>query len=128
MNYAIIENNIVENITISDSQLYQNWVSIPQGANVGIGYTYVNGVFTPPVASPQLKRTLTKLEYMNRFTDAELAGIYTTAKTVVAVEIWLEKFKLATEINLDDPTTIAGLQAMEGAGLLVVGRSAEILA
>jgi hypothetical protein len=65
---------------------------------------------------------------MNRFTDSELATIYTAAKTVVSVEIWLEKFKLASEINLDDPYTIGGLQAMEAAGLIGVGRAAEILA
>lgn len=93
-----------------------------------------NGTWTkwiaPPVPEPTpvSVRTLTKLEYMDRFTDLELAGIYTAAKTVVQVEIWLEKFKLATEVNLDDPRTLAGLQAMESAGLLGVGRSAEIAA
>jgi hypothetical protein len=65
---------------------------------------------------------------MNRFTDAELAGIYTAAKSIIAVEIWFEKFKLAGDINLDDPRTVAGLQAMEAAGLLVAGRASEILA
>ena len=101
-------------------QHYPNWT--------GVGW--VLAIYTePPVPTPPpTQRTLTKLEYMNRFTDAELAGIYTAAKTVVSVEIWLEKFKLATEINLDDPVTIAGLQAMEVATLLVVGRSQEILA
>jgi hypothetical protein len=79
-------------------------------------------------ATVQQNRTLTKLEYMSRFTDAELVGIYTTAKTNVAVEIWLEKFKLASEINLDDQATVAGLQAMESGGLLTAGRSAVILA
>jgi hypothetical protein len=73
-------------------------------------------------------RTLTKLEYMNRFTDAELAGIYTAAKSVIQIEVWLDKFKLAEEINLDDPATIAGVQALEAAGLLPAGRAAEILA
>lgn len=77
---------------------------------------------------PPRKIILTKLEYMNRFTDGELAAIYTAAKTVVSVEIWLEKFKLASEINLDDPATIAGLQAMETTGLLAAGRSTEIIA
>lgn len=86
----------------------------------------VSFVAVTPVIQP--KRTLTKLEYMERFTDIELAGIYTAAKTVVSIEIWLEKFKLATEINLDDPATIAGLQAMEAAGLLVPGRAMEICA
>lgn len=80
------------------------------------------------VAVPAPIRIITKLTYMNRFTDAELAGIYTAAKSVVQIEIWLEKFKLASEINLDDPYTIAGLQAMEVSGLIATGRAAEILA
>ena len=81
-----------------------------------------------PKALAQGSRILTKLEYMNRLTDAELAGIYTAAKTTVQVEIWLDKFKLASEINLDDPYTVGGLQAMEAAGLIGTGRSMEILA
>lgn len=80
---------------------------------------------TQPVIEP--KTTLTKLEYMNRFTDAELAAIYTAAKTVIAVEVWLEKFKLSTDIELTDPRTVSGVQALEDAGLLAEGRADEIL-
>ena len=76
---------------------------------------------TPP------SRVLTKLQYMELFTDEELATIYSTAKSVVQIEVWLEKFKLAQEIDLDYPPTIAGLAALEGAGLIGVGRAAEIL-
>lgn len=90
-----------------------------------LGQKYADGVFSPVPPAPV--RVLTKLQYMERFTDAELAAIYTAAKSVVQVEIWLEKFKLATEVNLDDPATGAGLQAMEAAGLLAPGRAAEIL-
>ncbi len=64
---------------------------------------------------------------MNRFTKPELSAIYTAAKSVVDVEIWLEKFKLASEINLDDPLIQEGLQEMEIAGLLTQGRAAEII-
>lgn len=74
------------------------------------------------------RRLISKLDYMNRFTDAELVAIYTAAKTNVNVEIWLEKFKLAAEINLDDPKTATGLQALEALGLIAAGRAAEILA
>lgn len=73
------------------------------------------------------KRVITKLAYMNRFTDAELATIYTLSKTNVAIEIWLEKFKLADEISLEDPRTISGVQALEAYGLIGSGRAAEIL-
>lgn len=78
--------------------------------------------------APIPSRVLTHLQYMGRFTDDELRAIYTAAKTIVDVEIWLDKFKMAQEVNLDDTKTIAGLQAMEDAGLLVAGRAAEILA
>lgn len=71
---------------------------------------------------------ISKLDYMSRFTDAELAAVYTMAKQVVQVEIWLEKFKLATDVDLADPRTANGLLALEAAGLLAAGRAAEILA
>lgn len=86
--------------------------------------------WNPDTCSFDLKpadRILTKLQYMNRFTDTELATIYTVAKTNVAVEIWLEKFKLSSEINLDDPRTVGGVQALEQFGLIGTGRAAEIL-
>jgi hypothetical protein len=71
---------------------------------------------------------------MNRFTDDELAAIYTAAKSVMQVEVWLAKFNAATpdadgtSIGLDDPRTIEGLQGIEASGLLAAGRAAEILA
>lgn len=134
--YALIKNNTVQNVIECDQafadSIASDWDAVVPSQGSGIGWTYVDGVFTaplPPAPTPPAPvRRLTKLAYMNRFTDAELAGIYTAAKTVVQVEIWLEKFKLATEINLDDPETVAGLLAMEAAGLLTSGRAAEILA
>lgn len=78
------------------------------------------------VLRPQ-PRLLSKLDYINRFSDQELTGIYTAAKTNVLVEIWLEKFRLAEEISLDDQRTIAGLNSLEQAGLLTSARVAEIL-
>ena len=64
---------------------------------------------------------------MNLFTDSELAGIYTAAKANIAIEVWLEKFKVAEIIDLLDPKTIAGLHTLEAVGLLATGRAAEIL-
>jgi len=76
---------------------------------------------------------LTKLEFMNRFTDTELATLYTTAKTSVAVEIWLAKFNATTpdengySVYLTDPRTIESVHMLEQAGLLATGRASEIL-
>ena len=97
------------------------------------GYVWVLQEYAPPPVESG-PRKLTKLEYMNRFTDVELVGIYTAAKTEVLIEIWLEKFKATTPnadgtaIDLDDPRTISGLQALEAAGLLAAGRAEEIWA
>lgn len=78
-----------------------------------------------PTNSP---RTLTHLQYMSLFKPEELRAIYTTAKSIIDVEIWLDKFKMAGDISKDDPDTLAGLLAMESVGLIAVGRAAEILA
>lgn len=123
MIYSIIENNIVVNIAVADHPIANNWI---EGSNP-IGSTYVNGVFTPPTFVGSKITKISKLEYMSRFTDAELATIYTAAKSSVLVEIWFEKFKLATDIDLSDQRTIDGLNALELAGLIETGRAAEIL-
>lgn len=70
---------------------------------------------------------MSPLEYMERFNDTELAAIYSAAKVNVAVEVWLKKFERSTEVNLDDPRTVAGVQALESAGLIGEGRANEIL-
>jgi hypothetical protein len=80
------------------------------------------------VATPVAKAPITKLEFMNRFTMDELAGIYTAAKTEVMIEVFLDKLKLATEINLSDANTIAGVNSLTTAGLLTADRAKEILA
>lgn len=78
-------------------------------------------------------KRLTKLEYMNRFTDQELALIYSAAKVNVQIEVWLAKFNATstddkgTSIDLEDPRTIAGIQALEAAGIINTGRANEIL-
>ncbi len=87
----------------------------------------------PAAAPPPESKRVTKLAYMDRFTDEELGLIYTTAKTNVAIEIWLARFNATTPeadgtaIDLLDPRTAGGLYAMESAGLLAPGRASEII-
>ena len=78
------------------------------------------------VNNPEANK-LTPLEFMNRFNDSELAAIYTASKTVIQIEIWLAKFNRASFIDISDALTIAGLQGLEGAGLIGVGRANQIL-
>ena len=44
-NYAIIENEIVINIALSDEPLAENWIASEEAA---IGWTYIDGQFSPP--------------------------------------------------------------------------------
>lgn len=86
-----------------------------------------------PLPVVQGPRRLSKLAYMNRFHDDELAAVYSAAKVSVAVEIWLAKFNAATPeadgtaIDLDDPRTAGGVHALESVGLIGAGRALEIL-
>lgn len=77
------------------------------------------------VAAP---RRLTNKGFSDRFTDAEMQAILAAAETNAALKTWWEKFKLARDINLDDPATQGGVQALEIAGLIGEGRVAEVLA
>ena len=53
--------------------------------------------------------------------------MYTAAKTNVLIEVFMDKLKLAQEVNLDDPQTVGGLQSLAAAGLLSEARAQEVL-
>lgn len=72
-------------------------------------------------------RTLTGLQYMSRFTQAELETIYGLSDTNLAVRVWVKMFERADVVDLDDARTVTGLQRLEAAGILGKGRAAEIL-
>lgn len=70
---------------------------------------------------------ISKLAFRNRFTQAEKVAIYTAAKTSVDIQIWIDDLNSAITVDLYDAFTIAGVKALETAGLIAVGRSAIIL-
>lgn len=100
----------------------------------GVSWVHAPDIQTTPIADSALSATqtksriLSKVGYMSRFTDDELAAVYTTAKSVVQIEVWLEKFKAAEFVDLDDQLVIEGLQSLEAVGLIGSGRAAEIVA
>lgn len=127
MKYAIIENGVVVNIVIANAPMAANW---RQDDNAGIGWVDVEGVLMAPAAPTPApaSRILTHLQYMNRFTQAELRAIYTLSKTVVDMEIWLDKFRQASHIDLDEQELADGLAALVAGGVLAANRPAEIRA
>lgn len=112
------------------------------GVVVGSGYASeddFNGGFPegfewadPPAPAPVVKRNLTRLEYLSRFTDAEAIAIDLASQgaTVEAATLrrMMAMVQAAEFIDLTDQRTIAGVQSLEAAGLLAAGRAAEILA
>ena len=70
---------------------------------------------------------VTRLQFLQRFTDDEMNGFVTAAKTNAALEAYLMKLQNAEGIVLTDPATIMGTQALEMLGIIGTGRAATIL-
>lgn len=76
------------------------------------------------VAAP---RRVTPGEFLNLFTATEVESIIAAADANASLRVWFEKFKVARFIQLNNPETIAGVNALEIATILGSGRAAEIL-
>ena len=71
---------------------------------------------------------ITRLQFLRRFTDAEMQAIVAASAQSPALQAEILKWQTAEGMNLTDPATIAGVHALEIAGLIAPGRAAEILA
>jgi len=81
-----------------------------------------------PSPPPPAPRTCSKLDFIDRLGHDYLT-ILTVAKQNVQIEAFVRRFDmLQGDINLDDPRLVAGMQALEAAGLIAAGRAGEILA
>lgn len=104
-------------------------ITLPSGATI----TKLYWTPLPDEPMPVVNR-VTKLAFLELFTPSEFTDILTAAKTNVEVEMWVKKLDAVTpdpdgtSIDLADPRTILGVQQLESAGLIAVGRAAEILA
>ena len=85
-------------------------------------------VVTPP------KPIVSSYEFISRFTDTELDDIVDAAKNHAnatvrkRVAVFLEKLNLMDAIQLDEPRVVSAINQLETAGLIGVGRAAEVLA
>ena len=87
------------------------------------GYT---GMDVPPeTVAP--RPPMSVLTFRNLFTQPEKVAIYTAAKTVVDIEVWLADLSAASTVDLSHAQTIAGVNALEQFGLIGAGRAAQIL-
>jgi hypothetical protein len=77
-----------------------------------------------PVQPP---RHISKLKFKQRMTTAERIAIRAAAETTPEVYDFMDLLSDATFADLDDPTLISGVNALEPLGLLAAGRASEIL-
>jgi hypothetical protein len=80
------------------------------------------------MAKTYVRSTLTKLEFLDRFTAEERIAIRAAAATNGVVKDYLELLNAATEVSLTSVRTVGGVQALEAGELIAAGRAAEILA
>lgn len=79
-----------------------------------------------PIAMPAQR--ITRLAFMQRFTQPERLAIRQAAKTEPEIEDYLAMVDAATFIDLTRADTIASVNALASAGLLTTERAAEIVA
>ena len=141
MNYALIKSGRVESIVVAEAEfvatITEQWDHIePAPEGCAIGWAWGGEAFTPPAPPPAPEPTpspkhITRLAFLNRFTDAEaisidLASIGATEQAA-GLRRFMNKVNAATFIDLARSDTRAGVQALEAGGLLAAGRAAEIL-
>ncbi len=143
MRYALIENNKVKNVILADEEFILNMTETyqhiealdnqPLGDKISTGWGWDPSGFTEPPAPPvaPVERKVTRLAFLNRFTDAEaialdLASIGTTIEAA-SIRRYMQKVNAATFIDLTRDDTITGVRQLETVGLIGAGRADQIL-
>lgn len=70
---------------------------------------------------------LTHKQFLERFTDTEITAILTARASSITLEKWWVRFEKSQTVVLEDPQTIAGVNALEISGLIAAGRAEAIL-
>ena len=72
-------------------------------------------------------KSLTHLEFLRRFTSDERIAITQAGLSNTAIADYIKMLDVAKSINTTDSDVAAGVQSLEAAGVIDVGRAAEIL-
>lgn len=140
MKFALIKDNFVvsiveaadaEEIGLLISQ-YQNAIDITSLDPLpAVGWELVGTILTDPTGLSQPSKKISKLKMLERFTDAEMAGIEAFAAQqnayAYALRGAMRKQSVAAYIDLALPQTIAGINNLVALGLLTSDRANTIL-
>lgn len=85
----------------------------------------------PELVAPQA-REISGVAYLRRFSQAERIAIRAAAINSAVLDDYLKLLDTTIAqggiVNLDDPDTITAVNLLEQAGLIALGRAAEVLA
>jgi hypothetical protein len=86
MRYAIVVNNIVENVAISDYPVESNWV---QSDTAGKGDLYQDGNFIPQPIPSEIAAEQVRTERNQRLADCDYVTLRSTDQGVVVPVEWV---------------------------------------
>lgn len=138
--FALISENTVVSIISADSDQidlsttmkYQNIIEITNLDPVPeVGWILEGTVLKDPTNSATPSKKMSRLKLLERFTDAELAGIEGFANQsnayAYALRAAMRKQMAAEFIDLALPQTVAGIHNLVALGLLSSQRASEII-
>lgn len=97
--------------------------------NAALDIASVNAVvFAVTPADYTNPERISRVEFLNRFTDAEMEAFIAASKTTPALEAYFLKMQNAEGVVLTDPVTMVGVQALEPMGIIGTGRAEVVLA
>ena len=152
MEYALIKNDIIENVIVADIDFIEtiqpNYDRIEevdelkaQGFPIGVGITWRMGEQPEEpvqVSAPPVARKVSRYAFRKRFTGTEKATIELAAidnpnapieqrQMAASLRATLKDQETASFIDLDDTETIEGVNNLELVGLIATGRAEIIL-
>lgn len=98
-----------------DWAAYQAWLATP-------------GNVPDPVPPPPPLTILSPLAFIGRFTAAEQTAIATAGQSNAQISLFLTRCAAADYIDVDDPQTVGGVNALASANLITAARVPVILA
>lgn len=94
------------------------------------GFDVVNEVviaIEPTPAAPLSKTKFTSLEWLDRFTQQEQLAVVAASMTSSQVKLVYDRMLAASYVDINDPRTEAGIDALIAANLIAANRKAALL-
>lgn len=81
-----------------------------------------------PVEGERPNPRFVPLDFLDLFTESEQLAVAQAAMVNSQVKLWYDRMLAATYITIDDPRTVAGIQALVIAGLITQSRADAVVA